>query len=78
MHWHYLFMPSLLAALGLPLLVIAGTCQAPITKPSGGKMAAAWYEGWAADVITPDMIPFNLLNTIIFAFALVSYLFFHR
>ena len=70
---HYLFVTvlSLLAALGLPLLVIAALRDAH-NRP---VVASAWYEGWAAQNTTPDMIPYDKLNTVTFAFALVSFYF---
>jgi hypothetical protein len=69
MHYFKLFVPSLLAALGLPLSVIAALCNGQ-NQP---MVAAAWYEGWAADTITPGSLPYNKLNLITFAFALVSF-----
>ena len=68
---HYLFLPSLLAALVLPLSVIAAQLCDAQKRP---VVASAWYEGWAAQNITPAMIPMNLLNRVIVAFALVSFL----
>ena len=66
---HYLFVPSLLAVLGLPLSVIAALCDAQ-NRP---VLASAWYEGWAASTIPPSMIPYDKLNAVTFTFALVSF-----
>jgi hypothetical protein len=62
---HYL---SLLAALGLPLSVIAALCDAQNRQ----VYASGWYEGWEAATIPPDSIPYEHLNLVTFAFALVS------
>lgn len=64
MSMHYL---SLLAALCLPLSVIAALCNAQ----GNAVLASGWYEGWSTTV-TPEMIPFNKLSKVVFAFALVS------
>lgn len=69
---HYLFVPSLLAAFSLvPLSVIAALCNAK-NQP---VFAGGWYEGWASAKIPPSAIPFDKLNFISFAFALVSFYF---
>jgi hypothetical protein len=62
---HYL---SLLAALGLPLSVIAALCDAQ----NAPVFAAAWYEGWLAATVPPSSISFDKLNLITFTFASVS------
>jgi hypothetical protein len=62
---HYL---SLLAALGLPLSVIAALCDGQ-GQP---KFVGGWYENWAVGAIPPTAIPYHLLSHVIFAFALVS------
>ena len=69
---HFLFVPLLLAVLGLPLSVIAATT--PLCDGLNRQViAAAWYEGWAAATITPESIPFDKLDVVTFAFALVSF-----
>lgn len=78
MSMQYLLVPSMLVALGLPLSVIAGRpmCDRRDNPddtgvPIGTMYASAWYPGYAANYITPDMIPFNQLDSIKFAYALV-------
>jgi hypothetical protein len=76
---HYLFVPSLLAALVLPLSVIHVAAAAQLCDAQNRPvLASAWFEGWAAQNTTPAMIPLDKLNTVTFAFALVSFLLFQR
>lgn len=59
---HYL---SLLAALGLPLSVIAALCDSQDQQ----VIVGAWYENWAVETIPPTSISFEKLSTVTFAFA---------
>lgn len=70
----YLFVPSLLAALGLPFSVIAVLCDKHNRK-SDVRLPSIYYEGWAADKTTPDMIPFDRIKVVNFAFALDPFCF---
>ena len=63
----YLFVPLL--ALALPLSVIAALCDKN-NKPTN-MLASVYFEGWGN--ITADMIPFDSVNAVTFAFALVSF-----
>jgi hypothetical protein len=65
---HYLFVLSLLAALSLPLSVIASLCN----KENQPIRAMAWYESWA----TPPSISFEKYTTLTYSFALVTFHFF--
>jgi hypothetical protein len=62
----YLFVPLLLAALGLPLSVIAARLCNPQNQP---VRAMGWVEGWAF----PPSISYDKYSVLTFAFALVSF-----
>jgi hypothetical protein len=66
---HYLFVTSLLAALYLPLSVIAAPSQTQCN--SSALMAGAWFEDWDNSV-TPSNLSWSSYNRVTFAFWLIS------
>lgn len=66
---HYLFVPLLLAALGLPLSVIANLNPKLCNSKNNPVVAMAYYQNWG----TAPSVPYQKLDIITYAFALVSF-----